>query len=119
MKANHSAEMECTDSVIGFGMCRATNKTCEEIIGNFTNLTIRFNDTNAFMVPPKSYLKTDKTAGGIPMCYNMIIGSALNPNTVTLGDTFMENYLVIYDFENTTIGMNGWVIEGLEIVPEK
>lgn len=86
---------------------------------NYPNLTIRFNDSNGFVVPPKSYLKNDKTASGIPMCYNMIIGSSLYEDQVVLGDTFMENYLVIYDFENTTIGLNGWVVEDLPVEPPR
>lgn len=100
-------------------MCRSVNMTCESIMGNFTNLTIRFNDSNAFVVPPSSYLRTETTGSGLSICYNMIIGSALANETVILGDTFMENYLIIYDFENTTIGINGFVLEGLDIEPER
>lgn len=98
MQANHSQEMECSDQITGFGMCRSINKTCESIMGNFTNLTIRFNDSNAFTVPPSSYLRTETTGSGMSICYNMIIGSALAQNEVILGDTFMENYLIVYDF---------------------
>jgi hypothetical protein len=117
MQANHSLEMECTDQITGFGMCRSINRTCESIMSNFTNLVIRFNDSNAFTVPPSSYLRTETTGSGLSICYNMIIGSALAQDAVILGDTFMENYLVVYDFENTTIGLNGYVIEGLDVEP--
>lgn len=31
----------------------------------------------------------------------------------------MENYLVVYDFENTTIGFNGYVLGELIVEPER
>ena len=48
-----------------------------------------------------------------------MIGSSLTPGLVLLGTTFIENYLVIYDFENTTIGINGWVLQDQPIEPHK
>lgn len=118
MKANHT-EMTCTSISHEFGICYATNMTCDSIMSKYANFTIRFNDSMGFVVPPKSYLKNDKTASGIPMCYHMVIMSSLNPNIVVLGDTFIENYMVIYDFENTTIGLNGWAFEDLPIEPPR
>jgi hypothetical protein len=120
MQANHS-EMDCLSSVVGIGQCRATNMTCAQVQAksNYTNMTFRFNDTNAFLVPPSSYLKDDTTPNGIPMCYHMVVGSSLYGNTAILGDTFMENYLVVYDFENTTIGLNGHILGDQPIEPPR
>lgn len=120
MKANHS-EMDCLSSVVGIGQCRATNMTCADVQARsiYTNMTIRFTDSNAFMIPPSSYLKDDTTPNGIPMCYHMVVGSSLYGSTVILGDTFMENYLVVYDFENTTIGLNGHILGDQPVEPER
>jgi hypothetical protein len=116
MKANHT-EMECIDGIIGFGICKTTNKSCESIIGNYTNITLRFNDSKAFVIPPKSYLYNEVTASGINICYSLIVGRYDLGESVILGDIFMENYHVVVDFDNTTIGINGWVIDDLPVEP--
>ena len=57
LNANHS-EMECLTEIIGYAICRVTNKTCMEVMSmsNYTNVSIRFSDDKAFIVPPSSYL---------------------------------------------------------------
>jgi hypothetical protein len=40
-------------------------------------------------------------------------------DSVVLGDVFLENYYTVYDFENTTISFNGWVQDGLEVLPSR
>jgi hypothetical protein len=90
-------------------------KTCEEISKNFQNITLRFNDTLGFHLPPHSYLKTEKqTSTGQSNCFSMIIYSSVY-DSVVLGDVFLENYYTVYDFDNTTISFNGWVEENLDI----
>jgi hypothetical protein len=102
-------EMQCLGEYPIMTMCFVLDKTCEEIMGKFENITLRFNDSYGFHIPPKSYLKTDKGEnGGKPTCYNMIIYSSVY-DSVVLGDVFLENYYVKYDFEKTTISFNGWV----------
>jgi hypothetical protein len=61
-------------------MCQVPGKTCESIMANYTDMVIRFTDSNGFIVPPKSYLKTDVTDAGNTVCYNMIIGNFINPD---------------------------------------
>ena len=41
----------------------------------------------------------------------MIVGSEFNPGLVLLGSTFLQNYFVIFDFKNNSIGFNGYYIE--------
>ena len=79
----------------------------------YENITLRFNDTLGYHIPPKSYLKTETLSNGRKICYNMVIYSSAF-NTIVLGDVFLENYYAVYDFENTTISFNGWVQEDLE-----
>lgn len=88
-------------------------------MANYPNITIRFNDSNGFVVPPTSYLKDDSTAQGVPICYNMVIGNFLQGNKIVLGDVFMENYQVLYDYGNTTIGFNGWILQDLPVEPSR
>ena len=57
MAANHT-EMTCLTGMIGFGMCTASGITCESIMANYTNITVRFNDSYGYVIPPTSYLKT-------------------------------------------------------------
>ena len=95
-------------------ICYIPDKKCEDIVKNFQNITIRFNDTLGFHLPPKSYLKTEAQAGGKSNCYSMIIYSSVY-DSIVLGDVFLENYYTVYDFENTTISFNGWVEENLVI----
>ena len=96
-------------------ICYVPGKACEDISKNFQNLTLRFNDSNGFHVPPKSYLKTEKESStGKSNCFSMIIYSSVY-DSVVLGDVFLENYYTVYDFDNTTISFNGWVEENLEI----
>ena len=118
MAANHT-EMVCMDAVIGFGICMAQGITCESIMGNYTNITIRLNDSYGYVLPPSSYLKTEITESGNTLCYSMVIGNSLFTDKITLGDVFMENYHAILDFGNTSIGLNGFVIEDLPVVPTK
>lgn len=40
-------EMRCQD-FLGFGICSATNITCDKIVQNYSNITIRFNDSYGF-----------------------------------------------------------------------
>jgi len=86
---------------------------------NYTNITIRFTDDKAFVVPPSAYLQDDRTSNGIPMCQNMIMGSNFTSGIAYLGSTFLENYLVVYDFLNDRIGLNGFVIKDQPVVPPK
>jgi hypothetical protein len=106
-------EMTCLGDYPIITVCVAMGRTCEEISKNYENLTLRFNDTLGYHIPPKSYLKTEKS-GGSSNCYNMIIYSSVY-DSVVLGDVFLENYYVVYDFDNTTISFNGWVEGNLNI----
>jgi len=38
---------------------------------------------------------------------------------IILGDVFLENYYTVYDYEDTTIGFNGWVETELPIEPPR
>jgi len=80
-------------------------------MSTYSNVTIRFTDDKAFVVPPSAYLKDDRTSNGLPICYNMIVGSQFNPGLVLLGTTFLQNYFVVYDFKNNSIGLNGYYIK--------
>ena len=95
-------------------ICYIPDKKCEDIAKDFQNITIRFNDTLGFHLPPKSYLKTEAQAGGKPNCYSMIIYSSVY-DSIVLGDVFLENYYTVFDFDNTTISFNGWVEGSLPI----
>jgi len=95
-------------------ICYIPDKKCEDIAKDFQNITIRFNDTLGFHLPPKSYLKTEAQAGGKPNCYSMIIYSSVY-DSIVLGDVFLENYYTVFDFDNTTISFNGWVEGNLAI----
>ena len=101
--------MKCEDQADGTKMCSAAGKNCETIISNYYNLTLRLNDTLAYHIPPTSYLQT--VNGN---CQNLII---FNPSTteIILGDVFIENYYTIYNYEDTTIGFNGWVETGFDV----
>lgn len=120
MLANHT-EMVCATDITGVGVCRATNMTCAQVLAasNYTNITIRFTDDKAFVIPPSVYLLDDRTSSGIPMCQNMIMGSNFTSGIIDLGATFLENYFVVYDFQNDRIGLNGFVIKDQPIVPPK
>jgi Xylanase inhibitor C-terminal len=118
MQANHT-EMQCVPNFLGMGMCQVTGKTCAQLNTTYPNLTIRFNDTLGFVVPPTSYLKDQKTSQGTPMCYNMVMGKLTMKDKIILGDVFMENYQVLFDYEDTTISFNGWILEDLNVEPEK
>jgi hypothetical protein len=117
LKVNHP-EMNCMVQPPYMSICLVPGKACEDIHNNYQPITIRFNDSLGFKIPPKSYLKTDQIPGGQKNCYNMVLFSPL-ASSVILGDVFMENYYVIYDFENTLIGFNGYVQEGLPVEPPK
>ena len=77
-------------------------------------MTLRFNDTLGFHIPPTSYLKTEVTQGGAITCYNMIMYSAVHKDIV-LGDVFLENYYTVLDYDRELIGFNGWVQMDLPI----
>lgn len=94
-------------------MCTAADKTCESLISNFYNITLRFNDSLGFHLPPTSYLKTINGN-----CHNLIIFSP-RASSIILGDVFMENYYTVYDYEDTSIGFNGWVETELAIEPPR
>lgn len=57
LTANHK-EIECSYDVIGYVICFVRNKTCAEAMNmsTYSNVTIRFTDDKAFVVPPSSYL---------------------------------------------------------------
>jgi hypothetical protein len=79
-------------------ICYVPDKTCEEIEKNYQNITLRFNDTLGYHLPPRSYLKTEKQVStGKSNCFNMIIYSSVY-DSVVLGDVFLENYYTVYDF---------------------
>ena len=50
--------MRCADQVDGNKVCKAADRTCESIQKDFYNITLRFNDSLGFHIPPSSYLKT-------------------------------------------------------------
>jgi hypothetical protein len=107
-------EMICLGDYPIVSICYIPDKKCEDIVKNFQNITIRFNDTLGFHLPPKSYLKTEAQSGGKSNCYSMIIYSSVY-DSIVLGDVFLENYYTVYDFDNTTISFNGWVEGNLVI----
>ena len=111
-------DMKCFGDYPIFAMCYQENVACEDISHLYTNITIRFNDTKGYHIPPSSYLRSEKTASGGSRCYNMMIYTS-SAKTIVLGDIFLENYYTIFDFENERIGFNGWVEEDLPIEPPR
>ena len=110
--------MKCIGDYPIFAMCYQENVACEDISSKFSNITIRFNDTIGYHIPPSSYLRSEKTASGGSRCYNMMIYTS-STKYIVLGDIFLENYYTLFDFENERIGFNGWVEESLPIEPPR
>jgi hypothetical protein len=64
-------------------------------------------------MPPSSYLKT--LNGN---CHNLVIYSP-KAKSIILGDVFIENFYTVYDYENSSIGFNGWVEDEMPVVPPR
>ena len=105
--------MSCADQVDGNNVCKAADRSCELIQKDFYNITLRFSDDLGFHIPPSSYLKTIDG-----QCHVLIIYYSGLQNII-LGDVFLENYYTVYDYEDTTIGFNGWVETELPIEPPR
>ena len=52
-------EMICLGDYPIVSICYVPDQSCDAIIKNFQNITLRFNDTLGFHIPPKSYLRTE------------------------------------------------------------
>ena len=111
-------DMKCFGDYPIFSMCYEEDVACEDIWHKYANITIRFNDTKGYHIPPSSYLRTEKTVSGGTRCYNMLIYTSVT-KTIVLGDIFLENYYTMFDFENERIGFNGWVEDSLPIEPPR
>lgn len=105
--------MSCADQVDGNKVCKAADRSCELIQKDFYNISLRFSDDLGFHIPPSSYLKTIDG-----QCHVLIIYFSGLQNII-LGDVFLENYYTVYDYEDTTIGFNGWVETELPIEPPR
>ena len=94
-------------------ICKVVGKTCESIREKYFNITLRFTDKLGFHLPPSSYLKTINGN-----CHNLVIYSP-KASSIILGDVFIENFYIVYDYESSSIGFNGWVELELPVVPPR
>jgi Eukaryotic aspartyl protease len=74
-------------------------------------LHINFNGTSAYVVKASTYLFNMKNSSGFDECLLLIVGNSAAPNKYILGDIFMMNNYIVYDFDNKAIGLNGNTVE--------
>ena len=72
---------------------------------------INFNGTSAYVVKASTYLFNMKNSSGFDECLLLIVGNSGDPNKYILGDIFMMNNYIVYDFDNKAIGLNGNTVE--------
>jgi hypothetical protein len=105
--------------------CFFFDTPCDEpgILSALSNFTLRFNDSLGYTLPPELYLRSGFYEAGesvrFPTCDLQIYGNFADEEEYVLGDIFSDVYYLLYDYERRVVGINGYVIEGLDIIQEK
>lgn len=105
--------------------CFFIDRSCsdENIIGNITNFTIRFNDSIGYTLSPQVFLRDGYYTAGdenlFKVCDVLIYNNLQNQESFVLGDIFSEAYYTQYDYQTQTVGFNGFVLLDLPIITQK
>lgn len=94
--------------------CKFVGDRCQDLdLGAHYNFSITLNNLTKLHVPVKSFAKserllvnhTDEQNNCIIMIYHR---HDLKDQGVILGNSFFENYYVLWDFDSMTLGFNGY-----------
>lgn len=95
--------------------CRFSGTKCVDLdFSQIHNFTLLLNSNRKIHVAPKYFLKNDRHLVNQTIEWNdctfMIYSrnDHINDSVVILGDIFFENYYVIWDFDESKIGFNGY-----------
>lgn len=113
MVTKHTADGLICAEVDGIMFCYFEG-LCETKNQKFTDLVIQLEDTHGFRVPPTSYLLNKVNKDNKPYCSIGIQQS--RDGDFHLGEVFMQNFYITFDYENKQIGINGnYIVEGLPL----
>jgi hypothetical protein len=95
--------------------CKFSGTKCADLdYSKIHNFTLLLNKNRKMHITPKDFLKNERRLVNQTIEWNdckfMIYSrnDRMNETVFILGDIFFENYYVIWDFEQSKIGFNGY-----------
>jgi len=81
--------------------------TCSIHISDFESVYFNFYADRAYEVKPANYLLDYTDSTGANFCQIQLFGNTKNNTEYILGDSFMESFYVILNYENNAFALNG------------
>ncbi|TNV78468.1 hypothetical protein FGO68_gene16692 [Halteria grandinella] len=105
MTTSHPA-LSCNYSSTSL-QCVIPNSTCEAHVKHFSPLYLNFIGDQAFELRPEHFLYDKVNSTGGNYCQLLIYGNLLYQDRYIIGNTFMRQHYMVFDYENRRIGING------------